>query len=134
MTQTRMTRRSALTLPPIIAAALVLPMGNTVEADSVADSATPRPQRTPTELAYDCPEFRRLERELQSQLTDEQWGLHVAIRDAEGDHTAREYDQLRDEWYRHFPGLAPAMRAVEAHLTDTPPAKLGTCCLGGEAS
>jgi len=105
----------------------------TPNTDSIAaeaeEAATPRTQRTPTELAYDCPEFRRLERELQSQLTDEQWGLHVAIRDAEGDHTAREYERLRDTWYRHFPGLAPAMRAVEQHLSDTPTAELCTCCV-----
>ena len=128
MTQTRMTRRHAVKFPPIIAAALALPPAAPAAA---TEAPTPPVQRTATELAYDCPEFRRLERELQSQLTDEQWGLHVAIRDAEGDHTALEYERLRDEWYRHFPGLAPAMRAVEQHLTDRPTGELGACCVEG---
>jgi hypothetical protein len=132
MTQTRMTRRHALRFPPILAAALALPLGNAAaEAAETVDPEIVHPAmcfHDKYAVPCDRPAWLNAMAELRTQLTPEQWALHCQISDMEVVHRGYEHDLFIEELCRHFPGLAPAIRAVAYHVDDTRFSEMGSCC------
>ena len=97
--------------------------------------ATPAPTVHPAECFHqkyasgaDRSEFMRLSDELRRELTHEQWVKHDRLVDMEGNLSIDEEDQFVDELCRHFPGMAPAIRAVAYHLGEQRLADIGVCC------
>ena len=78
----------------------------------------------------DRSEFMRLSAEFRSELTHEQWSKHDRLISMEGNLSIDAEDEFVDELCRHFPGLAPAIRAVVYHLGEQSLDDIGTCCKG----
>jgi hypothetical protein len=70
-----------------------------------------------------------LRRRLRAELTAEQWRMCGVLSDADRAARLSEQDRLVDELCRRFPGFAPAIRVVFAHIIDTPFAE-EACCEG----
>jgi hypothetical protein len=80
-------------------------------------------------------EYRRLDDELRAQLTHEQWVLHNGVVTLATDAWVEEQDRFVDELCRHFPGLAPAIRAVAWHvIEERRDEDVGVCCSSAETS
>ncbi len=97
--------------------------------------ATPVPTVHPAECFHakyasgtDRAEFLRLSAEFQGELTHEQWRTHDRLISMEGNLSVDAEDQFVDELCRHFPGLAPAIRAVAYHLGEQRLTDIGACC------
>ena len=78
----------------------------------------------------DRSEFMRLSAEFQRELTHEQWSTHDRLISMEGNLSIDAEDQFVDELCRHFPGMAPAIRAVAYHLCEQRLDERGACCEG----
>jgi len=59
------------------------------------------------------------------------WELHMAV--VEQGHLTNEatIDLHINELFRHFPGLAPALRLAWVHVLDCRLDRVGTCCADG---
>jgi hypothetical protein len=132
MTQTRMTRRHALRFPPILAAALALPLGNAAaEATEPAEPEIVHPAmcfhdkyRSPV-TAH---EYIEAEHRFSAMLSPAQYSAWRELENLHFEHRVSEEDSFIDELCRHFPGLAPAIRAVAYHVMDTRFVDRGSCC------
>jgi hypothetical protein len=64
---------------------------------------------------------------LREMLTDEQWAAHAAADKAQNAFIHAESAWFVAELQRHFPGLAPAIKAVWDHVGESA-LEPGTCC------
>ena len=66
--------------------------------------------------------------ELRETLTPRQWELLNVFDVDHGNGWVNEQDRFVGGLCWHFPGLAPAIRAVAYHVSDTHQAERATCC------
>jgi hypothetical protein len=139
----RTSRRTALKVPAALAAAFALPLG-TPKATEAAEAllelaANPAPPACHPLLCFhdkyrnpeDSKEYGEIYDALRATLNAEQRELLFKLDSASGNDWIVEQDRFVDELVRHFPGLAPAIRAVAwHHLNDQLPADAGACCEG----
>lgn len=84
--------------------------------------------------AADTDRYTRAVKALHAVLDEEQRALLRTVDRHSGDGWTAEQDRFVDELCRHFPGLAPAIRAVAwHHLDQQDPSDVGECCAGRDA-
>ena len=128
-------------------------LGKTAQGSAIAVAATavasvpvlaaPGEQPGPGELIhpaecyhrkYSAPEdnaqYSAIWQELMDTTTDHQRHLLIRLDGEIGRSWLNEQDRYITELARHFPGLAPAIRAVAYHLDQGEQADRGGCCSG----
>ena len=91
---------------------------------------TPNDQSTTYTGTARRDEEDRLARRRRAELTEEQWEMHERLAQLDAAARHAEEDRLLEEMARHLPGVAPAIRAVTAHLIEQRAADVGSCCEG----
>ena len=120
---------------------LKVPAAFTAAFGAEAAPVTLKPEDSPEVHALECfhekyrptvdrTERRQLNDALRSELTDRQWTMVVKLSDLESDGMLAEQDTFVDELCRHFPGMAPTIRAVAYHLCEQRLDERGVCCEG----
>jgi hypothetical protein len=72
--------------------------------------------------------FEALHAELMAMLGPDGQAVYRQLDDVEGDDRAREQAKHLEVFFRHFPGLEPALRIVWAHVVDDAGRDTADCC------